>query len=208
MKRVYISGAITNCACAELMFEKAYRELNDQNLGDFDAVSPYSVGDQLFLDMSHQEYMSVDMEILAQADYIALLPGWEHSFGAMAERRMADQLGLGLIVIKTNKNSWESFGIDDEWEYMIKREPEPVEKRIKKHAIRNARTRAILEELREHMRDLLVLHLNKAGEELNMDDILYNSGVRAAMQLVKDALGDTSGIRWEKRQVTANGSNG
>lgn len=207
-KRVYLSGPITNCTCAGLMFAKAFEELNDLDNYDFDVVNTYSVGDQLFLDMSHQEYMSVDMEILSQADYIALLPGWELSAGATAERRMADQLGLGLILVKSSKSSWESFNLDDEWDYVVERDPEPTEVRIKKHVIRNARTRAVLEELREQMSNLLVLHLNMDGEELNMDDILYNSGVRAAMQIIRDALGDTSGIRWEKRQVTVDGANG
>jgi hypothetical protein len=50
--------------------------------------------------LNYRDCMRVDLNwILDNADGIALLPGWENSKGALAEKALADCLGLEVIIL-------------------------------------------------------------------------------------------------------------
>ena len=47
--------------------------------------------------MSYEDIMKIDLELLASADYLVQLPGWERSIGA--NRELGFALGTDKIVV-------------------------------------------------------------------------------------------------------------
>jgi Ser/Thr protein kinase RdoA (MazF antagonist) len=90
---VYLSGPMTGKpafnypafhAAARHLRAKGYFVLNPAESFDGDTSRPRS------------DYMRKDIEMLLQADVVALLPGWEKSRGVAVEVAIATELGLIL----------------------------------------------------------------------------------------------------------------
>lgn len=51
------------------------------------------------LGMRYEQYMAISIVMLQQADYICMLPGWEYSKGARAERAYADSVRIRSFLL-------------------------------------------------------------------------------------------------------------
>lgn len=83
MKRIYISGGITNVPDYLNRFNEAEIELIGQ--GYTSIVNPAAVNRLLPEDFTHKEYMAVSIAQLSCCEAIYLLKGWEKSAGALQE---------------------------------------------------------------------------------------------------------------------------
>ena len=92
--RVYISGPITGVDDYMENFNKAEKYLT--SLG-YDVVNPAKV-DAVLPKMSYDEYLRIDLYLLAQCDAIYLLDGWNRSNGARAEMKDALMIGIDIYL--------------------------------------------------------------------------------------------------------------
>lgn len=91
----YLSGPITGQKNYRQQFARAAGALKE--LG-YIVINPAELGTALPLDhMSYEDIMKIDLELLASADYLAQLPGWERSPGA--NRELGFALGTDKIVV-------------------------------------------------------------------------------------------------------------
>ena len=91
----YLSGPITGHKNYRQQFARAAGALKE--LG-YIVINPAELGTALPLDhMSYEDIMKIDLELLATADYLVQLPGWERSPGA--NRELGFALGTGKIVV-------------------------------------------------------------------------------------------------------------
>lgn len=91
----YLSGPITGHKDYRRQFAKAAATLKEMG---YNVINPPELGAALPLDqMSYEDIMKIDMELLATADYLVQLPGWEDSKGA--NRELGFALGTDKIVV-------------------------------------------------------------------------------------------------------------
>lgn len=91
----YLSGPITGQKNYRQQFAGAAGALKEMG---YVVINPAELGAALPLDqMSYEDIMKIDLELLASADYLVQLPGWERSIGAIRELGFA--LGTGKIVV-------------------------------------------------------------------------------------------------------------
>ena len=89
---VYISGPITGVDDYRERFAAAATLLRDQG---HTVVNPANlIGSVIEGDITTEQIMQFDKDMLARCDAICLLPGWETSKGAREERRYAKQIRL------------------------------------------------------------------------------------------------------------------
>ena len=84
--RYYISGAITNNPNYKSDFERAEMWLKLQG---YEVINPCKVPYQL----SHAEFMKIDLALLELCDGIYMLSNWKQSNGAKTELAVAKALG-------------------------------------------------------------------------------------------------------------------
>lgn len=92
--RIYISGKITGNPTYEIQFQEAEAKLRAQG---YDVITPAGLSALMPDDATHAEYMEVCLKLLALADGIYMLPGWEDSKGAGMEHRFAMENGLRFL---------------------------------------------------------------------------------------------------------------
>lgn len=92
--RAYISGKITGTTDYMARFVKA--DLILKGMG-FDVVNPAKICCYLPSDLSHDEYMSICIPLLALCGTIYMLKGYQDSDGAMEELKYAQEHGLDII---------------------------------------------------------------------------------------------------------------
>lgn len=91
----YLSGPITGHKNYRQQFARAAGALKDMG---YAVINPAELGAALPLDhMSYEDIMKIDMELLAAADYLVQLPGWEDSKGA--NRELGFALGTDKIIV-------------------------------------------------------------------------------------------------------------
>ena len=81
MKRVYISGAITNNPDFKSDFKKAREKWESEG---YTVIDPSHLID-VFPDGTHEQYMNICMELLKMADVVFMMDGWQNSKGAIME---------------------------------------------------------------------------------------------------------------------------
>ena len=91
----YLSGPITGHKNYRQQFARAAGALKEMG---YVVINPAELGAALPLDqMSYEDIMKIDMELLAAADYLVQLPGWEDSKGA--KRELGFALGTDKIIV-------------------------------------------------------------------------------------------------------------
>lgn len=91
MKKIYISGSITNNPNYRVDFCRKYREL--ENSGKYIVLTPLMINAKL----SWEDYMHIDFAMLEVCDVIYMMKGWEQSKGAKEELEHAKKLNLEII---------------------------------------------------------------------------------------------------------------
>lgn len=92
---VYLSGPITGYKNYRQQFARAAGTLKEMG---YAVINPAELGAALPLDqMSYEDIMKIDMELLATADCLVQLPGWEDSKGA--NRELGFALGTDKIIV-------------------------------------------------------------------------------------------------------------
>lgn len=92
MKKIYISGKITNNANYKADFEAAELALK---IAGFQPVNPAE--EHLPDDAIWADYMRHDIKLLCDCDAIYMLNGWRESAGAKIEHKLARKLGIEII---------------------------------------------------------------------------------------------------------------
>lgn len=91
----YLSGPITGHKNYRQQFARAAGVLKEMG---YVVINPAELGAALPLDqMSYEDIMKIDMALLAAADYLVQLPGWEDSKGA--DRELGFALGTDKIIV-------------------------------------------------------------------------------------------------------------
>lgn len=91
----YLSGPITGHKNYRQQFARAAGALKEMG---YVVINPAELGAALPLDqMSYEDIMKIDMALLAAADYLVQLPGWEDSKGA--NRELGFALGTDKIIV-------------------------------------------------------------------------------------------------------------
>lgn len=91
----YLSGPITGHKDYRRQFAKAAAALKEMG---YIVINPAEICQVLPVEqMSYEAIMQIDMEILATADYMVQLPGWETSKGA--NRELGFALGTDKNVV-------------------------------------------------------------------------------------------------------------
>lgn len=91
----YLSGPITGHKNYRQQFARAAGTLKEMG---YAVINPAELGAALPLDqMSYEDIMKIDMALLATADYLVQLPGWEDSKGA--NRELGFALGTDKIIV-------------------------------------------------------------------------------------------------------------
>ena len=92
MKKIYISGKITNNANYKADFEAVGLALK---IAGFQPVNPAE--EQLPDGATWADYMRHDIKLLCDCDAIYMLRGWRESAGAKIEHKLARDLGIEII---------------------------------------------------------------------------------------------------------------
>ena len=92
MKKIYISGKITNNANYKADFEAAELALK---IAGFQPVNPAE--EHLPDGATWADYMRHDIKLLCDCDAIYMLNGWRESAGAKIEHKLARALGIEII---------------------------------------------------------------------------------------------------------------
>lgn len=93
-KRVYIAGPMTGYPdCNFAAFHAAAERLAQAGWKVFNPAENFG-GRK---DLPREEYLRLDLAVLARCDAIAMLPGWEDSRGAKLEYLVARELGCTII---------------------------------------------------------------------------------------------------------------
>ena len=100
MKKIYISGKITNNANYKAEFEAAELALK---IAGFQPVNPAE--EYLPDGATWADYMRQDIKLLCDCDAIYMLNGWRESAGAKIEHKLAQDLGIEIIYERKKNRS-------------------------------------------------------------------------------------------------------
>lgn len=91
----YLSGPITGQENYRQQFARAAGALKEMG---YAVINPAAIDDAIPVEcMSYEAIMRIDLELLATADYLVQLPGWEDSKGA--NRELGFALGTDKIIV-------------------------------------------------------------------------------------------------------------
>ena len=95
MKRIFISGGITNVPDYMAEFKKAENELRE--IGYKSIINPACINSHLPTNLSYDDYMAISIAELSVCEAIYMLRNWKESKGAVREHRYASMNGLEII---------------------------------------------------------------------------------------------------------------
>ena len=98
MKRIYISGPITNDPDYMTKFEAAENELRE--MGYTSIVNPAKVNANLPSDFDHRSYMECSLAQLRCCEAVLMLKGWAQSKGAAVEKAIAETRRMEILYQK------------------------------------------------------------------------------------------------------------
>ena len=81
-QRLYLSGPITGVDDYFERFQRAFLALEEAG---YNVINPAPLYQVMPDDATHEEYMQICMDLLAMADVIVQMPGWEESCGCNRE---------------------------------------------------------------------------------------------------------------------------
>lgn len=90
MKKIYISGKITGVPDFRDKFARVEKSLTLQGHVVFNPAT-------LPAGLEYEEYMHIDLAMVAVSDAIYMLPCWKDSPGAIREKRFAESLGREVL---------------------------------------------------------------------------------------------------------------
>lgn len=98
-KRIYISGPITGLKRETVTenfkaAERAIRELLGEDWAIINPSEVYPGVDEE--ELSHDEWMTIDLALLQMCDAIFMLPGWQRSDGAVRELDLAQDCEMDV----------------------------------------------------------------------------------------------------------------
>lgn len=102
MKKIYISGKITDNANYKADFEAAESALK---IAGFQPVNPAE--EKMPDGATWADYMRHDIKLLCDCDAIYMLNGWRESAGAKIEHKLARDLGIEIIYERKTVNNAE-----------------------------------------------------------------------------------------------------
>lgn len=97
--RFYLSGPITGIDNYRENFKEVADKLKAE--GYYDVINPAELCEVMPACTSWDDYMKIDLELLAMCDVVVMLPGWEQSRGANREYGYA---------LATDKIIWDMEG--------------------------------------------------------------------------------------------------
>lgn len=97
---VYISGGITGVENYGKAFERAEAELK---AAGHTVINPAGIAEHL-PQMTHEEYLTVDLALLSVCGAIYMLNGWKNSRGANREYGYALAKGIKVIIEEDGKS--------------------------------------------------------------------------------------------------------
>lgn len=100
--RIYLSGPISGVSDYMIRFAEAEKELTGKG---YSVINPAKVGNVLPEDMTYEEIVEIDIQLLEYADAIYLLRGWQSSRGANREYGYALGAGKDIMKQETSMNS-------------------------------------------------------------------------------------------------------
>jgi len=97
--KIYVSGPITNADKCESRFDKAAKYLRNKG---YQAINPYAIPAPRKSNGRDEwsYYMRESVKLLANADQIYMLEGWEDSIGATIEHNLARDLNFPIMYEK------------------------------------------------------------------------------------------------------------
>lgn len=84
--RVYISGPISGTADYKQRFAAAEKKLTAKG---YEVINPVKVAEVLPASLDYNNYLTIDMALLAATQAIYMLEGWQNSSGAIEEYKVA-----------------------------------------------------------------------------------------------------------------------
>ena len=94
-QRLYLSGPITGVNDYFDRFQEAFLALAERG---YNVINPAPLYQVMPDDATQEEYMQICMDLLAMADVLVQLPGWEKSCGC--NRELGWAIASDLIVIQ------------------------------------------------------------------------------------------------------------
>lgn len=95
--RLYLSGPITGVDDYYDRFQRAYVALAERG---YNVINPAPLYLTMPDDAKYEEYMIICMDLLAMADVLVQMPGWEKSCGANRELGWAQAADLNIASLE------------------------------------------------------------------------------------------------------------
>lgn len=111
MIRVYIAGPITAPTIAA--YKKNIDRARDASLHlmqkGYATHCPHAETAYMDGELTYEQFLEIDFAWLEMADAIALIPGWQNSYGACIELKEALRRGLTVLRLRQFETEWDVY---------------------------------------------------------------------------------------------------
>lgn len=91
---IYVSGPITGVSYYEGIFDRAAKQIRAMG---HTVINPAELGQAVLGELTHEQWMQIDMDIIKMCDAVYAMPGWAQSKGASEEVRLALWRGMKVF---------------------------------------------------------------------------------------------------------------